>query len=91
MANYILDHFWIIIFMWPMRRLDGQGGPSLFLWGGGGRRGWRFFLGLGPCVIVPNVCQHGSHQVPTMFCKMFPLVAHFYPIFFGPKLNFPYT
>jgi hypothetical protein len=89
MATYVIDHFWNIIFMWPMKRLDGRGGPGLFLSGGGGGGGGDFFF-FGPCVI-PNVCQHGSHQAPTTFSKMFPLVAHFYPIFFGPKLNFSYT
>jgi hypothetical protein len=77
--------------MWPMRRLDGQGGAQFvfFLGGGGGGGGdFCFFVFFwGPCVI-PNVCQHGSHQVPTMFSKMFPLAAHFYPIFFGQKLTF---
>jgi hypothetical protein len=88
MPNYVLDHFRIIIFMWPMRRLDGQGGPSLSLFFG--EVGVEIFF-LGPCVIIPNVCHHGSHQVPTMFSKMFPLAAYFYPIFFGQKLNFSYT
>ncbi len=88
MANYVIDHFRIIIFMWPMRRLDEQGGPSFFLLGGGGGGGGDFFFC--PCVI-PNECQHGSHQVPIMFSKMFPLAAHFYPIIFGQKLNFSYT
>jgi hypothetical protein len=60
MANYVIDHFRIIIFMWPMRRLDGQGGPSLFLSGGGGG---DFFFG--------SLCYY-SQCVPTWF----PLSSH---------------
>jgi hypothetical protein len=44
-------------------------------WGGGGKDFFHFSL-------VP-MCSHYVPQVPNVFCNMFSITPHFYPICFG--------
>jgi hypothetical protein len=66
----VTNSFWIIIFMWSMRRLDmyAQESPFFFFWvGGEGRRGG---------FVIPNVFPFYSHWVPKGLPSSFQYICN---------------